>query len=126
MGEPSTSEISDAFRQTRYEGQEEDNKSGNQGEVVRQIEGLLGGKKSRQEVSLVSSIPCKSFSVLISSRTHHFSENLSQIHSDLIRYLHLGFPRFFGDLPSGSHKRGVFCDTLAKPLSRAEDQVRKR
>ena len=31
-------------------------------------------------------------------RTQHFSEDLCQIHSDLIRYLHPGFPNFFGDL----------------------------
>jgi len=49
VGEPSTSQTSDAFSQTRYEGQEE-SESGNQSQVVGQIEGLLGGKKNQQQV----------------------------------------------------------------------------
>jgi len=58
----------------------------------------LGSEESRQEVSLGFSIPCKSISVLISSPTHQFSEELCLIHSDLIRYSFPGRPSFFEDL----------------------------
>ncbi|MDZ4343447.1 MAG: hypothetical protein U1E51_13555, partial [Candidatus Binatia bacterium] len=47
-----TSQISDAFSRTRCEGQEE-SESGNQGQVVGQIEGFLGSEESWQEVNLV-------------------------------------------------------------------------
>jgi hypothetical protein len=67
----------------------------NQSEVVCQIEGLPGGEENRQEISLDSSIPCKSTSVLIFSRTHHFSEEPCQIYSDLIRFLNLGVSPFY-------------------------------
>ncbi|MBI2364653.1 MAG: hypothetical protein HYV01_06560, partial [Deltaproteobacteria bacterium] len=54
LGEPPTSYTSDTFTQARCEGQEKNSESGNQSEVVRQIEGFLGGEKSKQEVILDS------------------------------------------------------------------------
>jgi len=36
----------------RCKGQEEENGSGSESEAVRQVEGLLGGEKNRQEVNL--------------------------------------------------------------------------
>ena len=52
MGKPSTGETINGFRQARCKGQEEENGSGSESETVRQVEGLLGGEKNRQEVNL--------------------------------------------------------------------------
>ena len=60
MGKPSTSETINGFRQARCKGQEEENGSGSESEAVRQVEGLLGGEKNRQEVNLSNSDVVKS------------------------------------------------------------------
>ncbi len=50
MGEDSWRQTGGAVSQTHCEGQKEENESGSQSEVVRQIEGLLGGEESREKI----------------------------------------------------------------------------
>ena len=51
MGKSSTSETINGFDQACCKSQEEKNESGSESEAVRQIEGLLGGEETRQEVN---------------------------------------------------------------------------
>ena len=52
MGKPATSQTSNRFGKAHCEGKEKDNESRSQSEVVRQIESLLDGEESGQEVTL--------------------------------------------------------------------------
>ena len=54
MGKPATSQTSNLFGKAHCKGKEKDNESRSQSEVVRQIESLLGGEESGQEVTLTN------------------------------------------------------------------------
>jgi hypothetical protein len=54
MGNSATSQTSNHFGKAHCKGKEKDNESRSQSEAVRQIESLLGGEESGQEVTLTN------------------------------------------------------------------------